>query len=895
VRITRLRALVVALALVIGAPALGFAQPLPPDVVPDQYELRLALNFHDDTFTGSEQILVTIVKPTARVTLNAVGISFKQVTIASGFSSQPATVAVDERHDTATFSVRRRLVAGPARIRIEYTARLQAGLRGLYVGRANGRKYAATQFEATEARRAFPCFDQPDMKASFLLTAVVPAGDVAISNGRVLSDTPGPGPDEHTVKFATTRKMSTYLMALSAGDFRCLEAQSDGVPIRVCAIAGKEALGRFALDAAQAFLRFYDQYFTVKYPFGKLDLIAIPDFESGGMENTAAIFFGEHDLLVDPQGASIESRKLVASTIAHEMAHQWIGDLVTMKWWNDLWLKEGFATFMETKPIRAWKPEWHVELDEVASAEDGMASDGLASAHPARTTVTTPAEIDESYDAIVYQKAGAVFRMVEAAMGPEPFRVAVNGFIRQFAYANAGAEDLWAALDDNTVRATGQILRTFLEQPGVPVVSIAARCVTDATSSLALAQQRFWIDSTRAAATSPVWAIPVSTRPVAPPPGVPAASSNHLLSAKEQAFDLAGCNALVLGNAEAAGYFRSAYAPEMLARLAQDAETHLTPAERLRLLDDQWALARAGRLDVGEYLSLVGGYSTERYARIIERMGETLRVVDDRLAVGADRDAYHGWVRRLLAPLAAGLDQPSTDDNEVARRGLRATLLYFLGAVGRDPDVLGKARALVMDGDANSAGDAAMLAVFLRLAAASGDGAVLDRLAANIEHASSPDVYLRNVSALGDFGDPALVERALGYAISEHVHGQDAADAIAAALENTAARPAAWAFVKAHWNDIAAKSGADQAAEHVLMAATGFCDADMRDDVKAFFGGKRMGGSHALAQTLEQIQGCIDFKATQQTNFARWLAKQSGPTPPGSPPRSIATAGRRRP
>lgn len=869
-RINRPRALFVAFALVAGASTLASAQPLSADVVPDQYELRFALNFQDDTFTGSEQILVTIVKPTARITLNAVGISFKQVTVVSGSSSQPATVAVDERRQTATFTLRQRLAAGSARIRVEYAAKLNTAPRGLHVGRANGRKYAASQFEATDARRAFPCFDQPDMKASFLVTAVVPAGDVAISNGRVLSDTPGPGTNEHTVKFATTRKMSTYLLALAVGDFDCLEAQSDAVPIRVCAVRGKKPLGQFALEAAQEFLRFCDAYFAVKYPFGKLDLVAIPDFE-GGMENTAAIFFGERDLLVDPRAASVESQKLVAMTIAHEIAHQWLGDLVTMAWWDDLWLKEGFATFMETRPLQAWKPEWHAELDEVASAEEGMAVDALESAHPVRTKVATPEEIEESYDAIVYRKAGAVLRMVEAAMGPQAFRTAVNAFIRKFAYSNATAEQFWSAMAEDSVRAPDQILRTFLEQPGVPIVSIAARCVTGATSSLALAQERFWIDPRRAIAASPPWAIPVSTRAIAPQPGVPALPTDRLLTAKDQTFNLAGCNSLVLGNAQAAGYFRSAYAPEIVARLAKEAETHLTPVERLRLLDDQWALARSGRFDIGEYLSLLAGYSTERHARIVERMGHTLRVIDDQLTTDADADAFHAWVRRLLAPLASDLEQPATTDNEISRRRLRAKVLSVLGGVGRDPDVLNKARAAVMGGEGDASRDPALLDVFTRLAAASGDGAVFDRLVANIEHAASPEVYLRNLNALGDFADPALVRRALEYALSEHVQGRDAAGVIASALENKAARSTAWSFVTSYWKEVVARSREDEAAARVVTAAATFCDAGMRDAVKAFFGGKGLGGSRALQQTLERIQACIDFQSAQRANLQRWL------------------------
>ncbi len=865
-RITR-----VLLTLLIAGAGTASAQPLPADVVPDQYDLRFTFDLSHGAFTGSEQILVNVEKSTNRITLNAVGLSLRQAIVISGFSSQPATISTDEGRQTATLTLKRKVAAGPARIRIEYGGRLGRAPRGLFTGTADGRNWIASQFEPTDARRALPCFDQPDMKASFLVTAVVPADAMVISNGRPLSDSPGPSEGEHTVKFATTRKMPTYAVALAVGAFDCVGALVDQVPLRVCALRGRASRARFAADAAQAFLRFYDAYFAVKYPFGKLDVLAIPDFP-GGMENVGAIFAGEHDLLVDEATSRIENQKRVAVTIAHEIAHQWIGDLVTMKWWDDLWLKEGLATFFETKPLRAWKPEWHGELDEVSSAEDAMAYDGLDVTHAARTKVTTPAEINELYDAIVYQKAGAVLRMVEGALGSDTFRLAVNTFIKRFSYSNATGEDLRATLAESNAQGVDQVLRTFIEQPGVPVVSVTTRCLTEATSSLSLAQRRFSLDAARPAAAATPWAIPVTTRPIAPLPGVPALATSRLLTATDQSFDLAGCNELVLANADALGYFRTIYPPQVLARLTSAASA-LTPAERLRLVDDQWALARSGALPIGDYLTLIAALTGESNAAVIDRVAQTLRNIEYDLATDENRDVFRTWVRVRFAAGQPAAASAAADGNRHTQRAADAALASLVGGVGRDPETLERARAS-LTGDSAPAGQSSpeLLHVYTRLAAGSGGTDVLDRVVAAIERGGDEAAYERNVQALGEFSDPAILSKALDFALSERVQGPGAAQAVAAALANPAGRITAWAFLKAHWRELLAKSGEDDAASALFTGTRSFCDAGLRDEVRSFLA-KEIGPTRTGLVTLAHIQSCIDFQSAQRAAFQRWVSQ----------------------
>src|SRR5258708_5427741 len=358
------------LILIALVPVCLSAQRLPQDVIPDHYTLVLTPDLKKATFAGDEVIEVHLTKASHSITLNAAELEFQNVTVEQGGNSQEAKSSFDPVKEQVTLTVANQLAAGPTTLRITFTGILNDKLRGFYLAKTKLRNYATTQLENTDARRAFPSFDEPAFKATFDITLIVDKGDTAFSNGRQLSDTPGPGPDKHTVKFATTAKMSTYLVAMVVGDLVCQSGEVDGTPLRVCATPDKAPLLGFSLEATKNIVHFYNQYYGIKYPYGKLDQLGIPDFSAGAMENTAAITYRETALLIDEKTATTNQRKSVASTIAHEIAHQWFGDLVTMKWWDDIWLNEGFATWMSSKPLEAWKPEWNFNLDEVQGTQD---------------------------------------------------------------------------------------------------------------------------------------------------------------------------------------------------------------------------------------------------------------------------------------------------------------------------------------------------------------------------------------------------------------------------------------------------------------------------------------------------------------------------------------------
>src|SRR5215510_2560194 len=488
--------LVTFLLLLISTATSASAERLPATVTPEHYDLAFVVDLAHERFEGTETIRVRIAAPTSRIVLNALELQFRSVTIGSGPSAQTATVALDEAAQTAAFTVPHEIVKGSAEIHVRYSGILNHQLRGFYASEANGRKYAVTQFESADARRAFPCFDEPAFKATFAVTTTVDRGDTAISNGKAVSDVPGPAITQHTMTFATSPKMSSYLVAIAVGDFRCLEGGAEGVPIRICATPDKKDLGHIALEAAQDILAAYNRYYAIKYPFGKLDVVAVPDFAAGAMENTAAIFYRETDLLADSKSASVATRKNIASILAHEMAHQWFGDLVTMQWWDDLWLNEGFATWMANKPLAAAHQDWLIPVDEALENQKALEVDSLNATRPIHVEANTPAQIEELFDAITYEKGASVMRMVENYVGAETFRKGVNAYVQAHAYGNATSEDFSKSLAATSGKPVERVLPTFVNQPGFPIIDVSASCANNRTS-VTLTQQRFTLGAAR--------------------------------------------------------------------------------------------------------------------------------------------------------------------------------------------------------------------------------------------------------------------------------------------------------------------------------------------------------------------------------------------------------------
>jgi aminopeptidase N/puromycin-sensitive aminopeptidase len=847
---------------------MAMAQRLPDVAAPENYKLTFTPDLEKATFEGDETISIRVEKSTSQITLNAADIDFHEVSITSGGASQNAKVTPDKDKEMVVLSVEKPITAGPATIHITYSGILNSEMRGLYIGKDDhGRKYAASQFESTDARRAFPSFDEPDYKATFDITAIADKGLVAISNSKVSSDTPGPG-DKHTVKFATSPKMSSYLAALVVGNFEYIEGEADGIPIRVYSTPGKKEMGKFALETAEHVLSYYDKYFSIKYPYGKLDLIGIPDFSAGAMENTGCITFREVILLIDEQHGSVGLKKEIASVIAHEMAHQWFGDLVTMKWWDDIWLNEGFATWMSSKPIEAWKPEWNFNLDDVSDTDRTLNTDSLANTRPIHQAAETPAQIQELFDGIAYGKAAAVLRMLEAYLGEQTFRAGVNAYIQKHQYANATADDFWDAQAKTSKKPVDQIMPTFVKQAGVPVVDVKSQC-SGSSTTVTMDQRRYFYDREKFdAPNDELWQVPLCMKSSA------GAQSCELLTKKEQSFTLKGCSTWVLANAGATGYYRVGYQPDAVKALASDAESKLTPAERIALQSDIWASVRVGREPVGDYLAFARGLQSDRDRAVLEDVLERLNFIGRYLVTDSDRDSYRVWLRQYLNPILKDVGWEPKPGESDERKALRSRLYGALGHDARDPEVMAEARKIAEQALVNpDSVDRELAFSAFGVAAVNGDQAFYDKLMAALKNPKSPEEYYMYLFTLGQFGDPTLLQRTLDYAVSPDVRSQDALGLIARVMGNPAGQKLAWDFILAHW-DAVQKAGGPFASAEIVGATQSFCDANMRDQVTDFFSAHKIAAAErTYRQSIERINNCVDLKSQQEPQLSSWLGQ----------------------
>jgi aminopeptidase N len=857
------------LAALLLLPALNnFAggQRLPASVIPSHYKLFIDPNIETQSFSGEETIDVQLGRASKEIVLNSLDLEVSSAEVIAGGKARPAQLSYDAPNEMIRLVVADALPPGPAALHLKFSGKLTAGLRGLYLSKTARRTYAVTQFEGTYARMMFPAFDEPGFKATFDLTVVADKQDTAISNGHIIRDAPAADPTRHALTFSTSPRMSTYLVALAVGDWQCLERKVDAVPIRVCAVPESKDKAQFALDVATHSMQFYNQWYGIKYPFGKLDMLAIPDYEWGGMENTASIFYRDTALLLDEATASVFSRRSHATVIAHEIAHQWFGDLVTAAWWDDIWLNEGFATWMQAKPIEAWHPEWHLEDDVAATTQQIIGLDSLSATRAIHGDPKTPAEIKEMFDGITYEKGGAVLSMLESYVGPEVFRKGVNAYLRAHANGNATSADFWQAETQVSGKPVDQLMPTFVLQPGVPMLTVSSSCNGDKAQA-AFTQQRFFLSPERLNAGSPEqWQIPVCMK-------LEGNEACSLVTAKKQEASLGQCPAWLFANRNAKGYYRVDYTQAELNAVARVAESQLNAPERIALIEDTWATTRVGKNSVVDFLGLAQALRSERDLAAINLLAADLEYLNASLVPEKESAHFNEFVRKQFEANERDLGWTARSGDSDEQKAVRASLLGILGRSG-DPEAVATARALVQSYIKDPASvEGTLVAPAFATAAAQGDAGLYEQISAALPKARSTGEYNTYLFALAQFSQANLAERTLALVDAGKVRQQQYPLLFSVLLANTHTQDAAWAYLKEHWSDLAEKV-TSFGGRGAVSTLGNFCSDERRTDVAQFFQQHPApGAQRTVNQSLERIDNCIEFKKIQQQNMDSWMQK----------------------
>ncbi|MHB8246099.1 MAG: M1 family metallopeptidase [Acidimicrobiales bacterium] len=756
---------------------------LPRTVVPSAYRLRLEPDLDSASFAGTVEIDVEVHEPTTSIVLHAHQLSLGPPILRrdSGRSTE-GSVTLDEARQQATLTFARLLEKGRHTLALTFGGVLNDELAGFYRSTFEDdggatHTIATTQFEMTDARRAFPCFDEPAFKATFEVTLVVPRGLAAFSNSAQESERELEG-GRREVRFAPTIPMSTYLVAFVVGPFEHTTARDVGsVPLRVVHRAGREHLTSFALDVAEFALRTFEEYFSIPYPGDKVDLVGIPDFAAGAMENLGCVTFREAELLVDLATAGQNELVRVASVIAHELAHMWFGDLVTMSWWEGLWLNEAFASFMQYICLDAYRPEWKMWIRFADERETGLTLDAVHTTRPIEFPVRSPAEAMAMADPITYQKGSSVLRMLEQYLSPEVFRDGVRHYLRTHAYGNTVTGDLWASLEEVSGRPVGEIMSSWIFQGGHPVVSV------DGSS---LGQHPFVLAAPEGqSAIGDHWLVPVVTRSLAG--GEPSA---QLLRTTHEPLEVAS-PAIV--NAGGAGFYRTSYAPDQLREVVAHLQS-LSEVERAVLVADTTALAFAGDRRVADVLSIAARLGDEVEPAVWKSVDRVLDFLD-RIVTDDQRPLLTAKVRALLGPLFNSLGwQPRAGEDERTML-LRASLARRLGTTGEDAAVREEAVRRFDQGELDGDLAAAVIAIVASLNRP-GD---YEEMLRRCEAAPDPQTEQRYQGGIAAFTEESLILRAYEE-VFDNFRSQDAPRVIFRLVSNRVGGLAVWSAIADNWD-----------------------------------------------------------------------------------------------
>jgi aminopeptidase N len=674
---------------------------LPKEVVPTEYAIRIVPNLGNFTFSGNEIVKLNVRSPVRELVLNGLELKIEAASV-DGKELPLTAIRTDNQKELLTLTLPSELAAGDHGLTLRFTGKINQQGQGLFYMRyqeqgSSARKVMlGTQFEATDARRFFPCWDEPAFRARFQLTVVVPKKWLAVSNMPVESEQKIA--DEKEVRFASTPPMSSYLNVFVAGELDSIESQVGPTQIRVIATKGKAELGRYALESSAQILKYYNDYFGVPYPLPKLDQIAIPGGFGGAMENWGGITYYESALLFDPKSSSAETKQDIYEVLAHEMAHMWFGDLVTMAWWDNLWLNEGFASWMGSKCTALFNPQWEVwlarELPRDPTRRTGIAKeaamegDARSTTHPIQQRIETEAEANNAFDDITYKKGQSFLRMLESFLGENVFRDGIRRYIDAHKYSNTTTADLWNALSEASNNSVSEIAAGWTEQPGFPVVNVKRE--TD--GKVLLTQERFTVNFKNAPPL--LWQIPLTYSVV----GLPAEASAEagetpatlLMTDKAEALKNIPSDRALKLNINGAGNYRVRY-DDPSWQLLLKALPKLGVEDRVNLMSDAWAFVQAGRAPISLYFGLIEKLPASTDLAEREQIINVLDFVNGLLVGSSEREKFQGYARSLLRPTFEALGWvPKRDEPPNAGR-LRASLMRALGYLN-DPEIIAGCR-----------------------------------------------------------------------------------------------------------------------------------------------------------------------------------------------------------
>jgi alanyl aminopeptidase len=886
----------VALGVFVSGAALASASPdpappalrLPATASPTGYRVVLAIDPAKATFEGSVDIGIRLAQPTELLWLHGTDLKIGKATARSRSGGALPLRVVPGGEDFVGFAFERAVPAGEIDLHVDYTGSIdETSTQGIFRQKDGDAWYVYTQLETTDARRAFPCFDEPAYKTPWDLTLTIPAGTSAVSNTPIASEAPAPG-DGKSVRFVRTEPLPAYLIAFGVGPFDYVDAGRAGMkktPIRIIVPKGKAARARYAAETSGPILEKIENYFGMPFPFAKLDQLVIPQTVTfSAMENAGLVTWSESVLLALPQDETIKWRRLQASINAHEIAHQWFGDYVTLAWWDDVWLNESFATWLADRTIQEWQPSWGVAVDRIVDRSNVMADDTLVSARKIRQEIRSADDIHNAFDSISYQKGGAVISMFEAWIGPAKFQAGVRRYMKAHAYGTGTSKDFLAAIEAESRPGVAAAFSTFLDQPGVPLVDASLQCGGEGGAKLsgspvlALAQKRFLPVGSEGSAAQ-TWRVPVCVRAASPGGGEPARAC-ALLTESSGAMPVpgasGGCPAWVLANDGELGYYRAAYRGDGLEKLLAVADRELSVPERVGLLRDIDALAMGGAIPMGQALALAPRFAGDPDRQIVQA---TIRIVSDAgesVLPESMRPAYARYVSKTFGQRARELGfagKPGEDDDT---RLLRASLVPWVTEAGDEPALQAEAKRLALAWLADrSAVEAEMVGGVLESAARHGDRALFEKYKEGIKASKERRDRNRLFRALGAFTDPAILADAFRFAMGPEFDSREGGNIAYTSLQTPEGRAATWEFLQANYDATLARMPREVTGV-MPYYASGFCDEKHRGEVAEFFEGraeKLPGGTRNLAKVLEEMDLCIALRGAQEGSLKEELAR----------------------